>query len=92
VLDPVALAAFVAGCAFIPALALACGTWTRSPRLFEVIWLLVWYVGPVNRVPGLDVVRTRSPLVISAWFAAAAALLALASAGRARARRSGRSG
>jgi hypothetical protein len=91
-LDPVAAVAFAAGCAFIPALALACGSWTRSPRLFEVVWLLVWYVGLVNRAPGLDVVRTRSPLVISAWFASAAALLALAVAGRARARRSGWSG
>ena len=86
--DPTALAAFAAGCAFLPALALACGVWSRGPRLFEVIWLFVWYLGPLNRAPGLDVARTRSPLVISAWLAAAAALLALAIAGRARARRS----
>jgi hypothetical protein len=84
--DPVAVLAFAAGCLLVPALALACGVWTRGPRLFEVTWLLVWYLGPVNRVPGLDVARTRSPWVISAWLAAAAALLLLAIAGRARER------
>jgi len=82
--DPIAVAAFAAGCAFIPALALACGVWTRGPRLFEVVWLLLWYLGPLNRTPGLDVARIRSPLVISAWLAAAAVLLLLAVAGRAR--------
>jgi len=88
--DPAALAAFAAGCALVPALALACGTWSGGPRLFEAVWLPVWYVGPLNRAPGLDIVRTRSPVVISAWLLAASVLLALAVAGRARARRTGR--
>jgi hypothetical protein len=90
--DPVALAAFAAGCALVPALALACGVWSRGPRLFEVIWLFLWYLGSLNHAPGLDVARTRSPLVISAWLAAATGLLALAVAGRARSRRSARGG
>ncbi len=90
--DPVAVAAFAAGCAFIPALALACGVWSRGPRLFEVIWLFLWYLGSLNHAPGLDVARARSPVVISAWLAAAGGLLALAVVGRGRARRSGRGG
>jgi hypothetical protein len=92
VADPPSLAAFAAGCALVPALSLACGVWSRGPRLFEVSWLVLWYLGPLERAPGLDVLGSRSPWVISAWSASAAALLALAVVGRRRALRTGRGG
>ncbi|MFI5174087.1 MAG: hypothetical protein ACHQKY_04465 [Terriglobia bacterium] len=38
----------------IPTLALALGIWSGGPKTFEVVYLLWWYVGPLNRVPSLD--------------------------------------
>jgi hypothetical protein len=48
------LAAWGAGALFIPALALACGAWSNTNKLFEALYVLLWYLGPLNRVPGLD--------------------------------------
>jgi hypothetical protein len=39
---------------FIPSLALFLGVWSSSTKLFEVLYLVIWYIGPVNRLPGLD--------------------------------------
>jgi hypothetical protein len=49
-----ALFAFVIGAAFIPSLALALGTWSASGKLFEVTYLLLWYLGPMNGMTQLD--------------------------------------
>src|SRR5262249_20062353 len=46
--------AWVVAALFIPALALAAGVWSGGGKLFEVLYLLLWYVGPMNRVPFLD--------------------------------------
>lgn len=48
------LLAWGTGILFIPTLALALGTLGGSKKLFEVIYLLWWYVGPLNHVPSLD--------------------------------------
>ena len=48
------LAAWGAGALFIPALALACGAWSNTNKLFEALYVMLWYMGPLNRVPGLD--------------------------------------
>ncbi|MGD8472946.1 MAG: hypothetical protein PVH59_02405, partial [Anaerolineae bacterium] len=49
-----ALLALSVGAAFIPALALALGVWSRSSKLFEVVYLVLWYVGPMNGTQQLD--------------------------------------
>jgi hypothetical protein len=49
-----ALLALIVGAAFIPALALALGVWSRSSKLFEVVYLVLWYVGPMNGNLALD--------------------------------------
>jgi hypothetical protein len=49
-----ALLALSAGAVFIPALALALGVWSRSSKLFEVVYLVLWYVGPMNGTRQLD--------------------------------------
>jgi len=41
----------VVGALFIPALALACGALSGTTRLFEVAYLVLWYVGPMNDTP-----------------------------------------
>ena len=52
------LAGVLAGVLFPPSLALAFGVWTHSERLFEVGYLLVWYVGPVNDAPVVNFLAT----------------------------------
>jgi hypothetical protein len=50
----VALFAWAAGALFIPSLALALGVWTGTSRFFEGLYTALWYIGPLNRVRGLD--------------------------------------
>jgi len=47
------LATWLAGAAFISSLALACGTWSRSTRLFQGLYCGWWYLG-MNNVPNMD--------------------------------------
>jgi len=49
-----ALFAWAAGALFIPSLALALGVWTGTSRFFEGLYTTLWYIGPLNRVRGLD--------------------------------------
>lgn len=48
------LGAWMVGALFIPTLALALGLWSGSSKLFEVLYLLLWYIGPMNQVPAMD--------------------------------------
>ena len=53
--DGVALLAWSVAAVFIPALALALASWSGSSKLFEVIYMVLWYFGPMNQiVPQLD--------------------------------------
>jgi hypothetical protein len=52
--DTQALIAWGAGALFLPALALALGVWGSSSRAFEIVLLIMWYIGPMNRVTVLD--------------------------------------
>ena len=47
-------AAWLAGALFVPSFALALGVWSGSSRLFEALYTLWWYAGPMNHAPGLD--------------------------------------
>lgn len=46
--------ALLIGAAFVPSLALSLGAWSRTTRLFEVIYLFWWYIGPLNALPAMD--------------------------------------
>lgn len=46
--------AWFVGALFVPALALALGTWVGNARAFEFIYLFWWYIGLGNRVPWFD--------------------------------------
>jgi hypothetical protein len=85
---PAALA-LVVGAGFVPALAMAAGSLTGGRKLFEVLYLLLWYVGPLNHVASLDytgAAAAASPFGPMLGFAVAAALLlAVAWAARKRA-------
>jgi len=75
-------AALIVAVGFIPSLALAFGIWTGSGKLFEVLYLILWYMGPMNRIPALDFVGVTQPgsgagpvvsfLVVGVLFAALA--------------------
>jgi hypothetical protein len=49
-----AFLAWISGAIFIPSLALALGVWSGGGRLFEITYVLLWYLGPVNRIQVLD--------------------------------------
>jgi hypothetical protein len=51
------LAGWVGAVLFVPALALALGVFSSGSRLFEVVYLIWWYVGPFQQTPGIDFTR-----------------------------------
>ena len=74
----------LAGSAFVAALALACGAWSGSARLFEVLYVLIWYAGPLQRASFLDYpgLHGAPPATALAWGVTAAVLVLLAIAAR----------
>jgi hypothetical protein len=54
------LLAWAAGAMFVPSLALALGIWSGAGKFFEGLYTALWYVGPMNRVPGLDFTGSSS--------------------------------
>jgi hypothetical protein len=52
--DGPALGAWLVGALFIPTLALALGVWSGGGKAFQVVYTVLWYAGPMNRVPALD--------------------------------------
>jgi hypothetical protein len=52
--DWAGIGAWMVGALFIPALALAMGCWSRNSRLFEVVYAILWYAGPVEGIAALD--------------------------------------
>jgi hypothetical protein len=62
--------AWLVGALFIPTWALALGVWSGTGKPFEILYTLVWYVGPMHAIPQLDFMgsapvtaATRSPLI-----------------------------
>jgi hypothetical protein len=39
---------------FVPTLALALGVVSSGNRAFEVVYVIWWYIGPLQKIPGLD--------------------------------------
>jgi hypothetical protein len=80
--DGAAAITCLVGLAFAPALALACGVLTGNSRLFEALYLLLWYAAALNHVPALDftgAMAARTGLGVAAGYAlATSALLTVA--------------
>lgn len=68
----------IAGAIFVPTLALACGALSGTTRLFEIVYLVLWYIGPMNRTTFDFTQGAYAP----AFALASVALLALAIASR----------
>jgi len=87
--DMTSLLVWVIAALFIPSLALTLAIWSGSGKLFEVVYMLLWWFGPLNQlVPQLDFMgvsdsaRTAGmPLV---YLAVTVALLGGAVVGRRR--------
>jgi hypothetical protein len=82
------LLAWLIGALFIPALALTLGVWSGSSKLFEIIYTLLWYIGPMHETLQLDfmgsVPGTAFTRVPEFYFALAAAMIVVAFLGRKR--------
>jgi hypothetical protein len=74
--------AWLGGALFIPTIALALGVWSGTGKPFEILYTLLWYVGPMHAIPQLDFMAsapatatTHYPLIyllLTAVFGAAA--------------------
>jgi len=73
------LLCWLAAALFIPAFALACGAWSGSSKLFEALYVVGWYIGPMHAEPTFDFIGVKdasgSPLF---YLGLAGALLAAA--------------
>ena len=81
-----ALFAWVVGAMFIPTMALTMGVWSGSSKLFEIMYLLLWYAGPMNKIPGLDYMGSSSRALLAGtpnvFLVCTLLMLCLALAGR----------
>jgi hypothetical protein len=74
------LTGWVGAVIFIPTLALALGVFSSGSRVFEVVYLLWWFIGPLQKTPGMDF-TAGAPQV---YLLAAAGLLLLSAYWRGR--------
>jgi hypothetical protein len=82
--DTTGLIAFLSAALFIPSLALALGVWGNSSKPFEILYVTLWYLGPLNKVPGLDFIGANSAGYPAFYLPLSMALIAFAFFGRAR--------
>jgi hypothetical protein len=82
-----ALLPLIAGAALLPSMALALGVWSGTSKPFEGILTAMWYIGPMNRVVGIDYTGASNGaatthyaveyLVVAVVLVAAAAMIRL---------------
>lgn len=74
------------GALFIPSLAIACGALTRTSRTFEILFTVIWYMGPLQRSPldfvGVDPAVSQQQGAPLMFFIASLVLIGLALLGR----------
>lgn len=78
------LVSLLVGLVFIPSLALVLGVWTGSSKAFEVVYVLFWYLGLLNKVPELDYLGLNTSASWPAYLLLSLALFLLALLGRQR--------
>jgi hypothetical protein len=86
--DVQSAAHWLAGATFVPALALCLGVWSGTSRLFESLYVGLWYVGIANATPGFDFIGVAGEASTARHVAmvavAGVVLVALAALGRKR--------
>ncbi len=82
--DSMALLTWLIAVLFIPSLAVALATWSGSSKAFEVIYMAIWYFGPLNHIIApLDFLDVSVGIKLF-YLTAAIALLCVAFIGRQR--------
>lgn len=79
--DPMLTLQWIIGAAFIPSFAIFCGFITGARKLFEVFYTILFYMGPLNKVPIADFTGSvvyQDALTTAAITAAVIAALLLA--------------
>ena len=82
--DSVGLLAILSGALFIPSLALALGVWSGTSKPFEIVYVSLWYLGPLNKVAGVDFIGANSNGHPEFFIPFSLALIAFAFFGRSR--------
>lgn len=82
--DGAGLLAWLSAPLFIPTLAVASGIWSNSQKLFEVLYVSLWYLGPLNKVHAVDYLGAHSNGNIGFFIPLSLALILTAFIGRAR--------
>ncbi len=80
------IAMWVVATLFLPSFALASGVWSGSSKLFEVVYLCLWYVGAMSKTASLDFITALGvktiPQLPMVYLALSIALYAAAHIGR----------
>ncbi|MBI5965902.1 MAG: hypothetical protein HY863_20680 [Chloroflexi bacterium] len=82
--DTIGLIALLSGAILIPSLALATGVWSGTSKLFEILYMVIWYLGPLNKVPGPDFIGSHGNGYPQFFIPFSMALSAFAFFGRSR--------
>jgi hypothetical protein len=82
--DIIGVLALLSGAIFIPSLALAAGVWSRTSKLFEILYITIWYIGPIEGLGKLDYLGANSNGNIGFFIPLSIALIVVAFMGRAR--------
>jgi ABC-type transport system involved in multi-copper enzyme maturation permease subunit len=82
--ETASLLAYLSGALFIPSLALALGVWSGTSKPFEIVYMTLWYLGPLNKMPGLDFIGAHTHGRPELYIPISLALIVFAFVGRAR--------
>jgi ABC-type transport system involved in multi-copper enzyme maturation permease subunit len=82
--DGVGLLAWFSAVLFIPSFALALGVWSKNSKVFEVLYVTMWYIGPMNYVYAVDFIGTKGDGNFGFFIPFSFALILAAFIGRAR--------
>jgi hypothetical protein len=81
--DGVGLLAWISGAIFIPSLALALGVLSNSHKLFEVVYVTLWYLA-LNKLEAVDYLGSNSSGNVGFFIPFSIVLILIAFIGRAR--------
>jgi len=81
--DTTGLIAWLSAALFIPSLALALGIWSKSPKLFEVVYVSMWYLA-INKMEAVDFFGANSDGNVGFFIPFSLALIVASFIGRAR--------
>ena len=82
--ETLSLFSLLAGALFIPSLALVLGVWIGSSKPFEVIYMMLWYIGPFQKTAALDFMGTSTATSWPMFAGLAVVLFIIAVVGRQR--------